>query len=125
MTTAASVTLAHVSVALANALEADDLDAAERLFDERSRLLEALLASPDAKPAAPAAPPSSGARGPVMTLTVAAVAVQAADRRSEAALARTIARLRGEMAGLGRAASAVRAYVPSATPDPALVDRRD
>ena len=99
--------LARVSEALAGALEAGDLDSAERFLDERDRLLHVLAA---------------GAPAPIIPALRAALE---ADRRGQAALLRTAAAARTELADLATGAAALRAYGPSETLAPGFVDRRD
>ena len=99
--------LARVSEALAGALEAGDLDSAERFLEQRDRLLHALTA---------------GAPAPIIPALRAALE---ADRRSQEALLRTAAAVRTELADLATGASALRAYGPAETRAPGFVDRRD
>lgn len=99
--------LARVSEALASALEVGDLDGADALIEERDQLLATLAA---------------GAPAPIVPALRAALE---ADRRGQAALMRTVAAVRAELAEVAAGASAVRAYAPTETPAPGFVDRRD
>ena len=99
--------LARVSEALASALEAGDLDGADAFIEERDRLLEILAA---------------GAPAPIVPALRAALE---ADRRGQAALLRTVAAVRAELAKIAAGASAVRAYAAAETLAPGFVDRRD
>jgi hypothetical protein len=99
--------LARVSEALASALEAGDLDAADRFMEQRDRLLQTLAA---------------GAPAPLIPALRAALE---ADRRGQAALLRTVAAVRAELADVAAGTTAVRAYAPPETLAPGFVDRRD
>ena len=99
--------LARVSEALASALEAGDLGAADRFIEERERLLDTLAA---------------GAPAPLVPALRAALE---ADRRGQAALLRTVAAVRAELAEIAAGTSAMRAYAPSEPLAPGFVDRRD
>ena len=99
--------LARVSEALAGALEAGDLAAADRFIEEREALLDTLAA---------------GAPAPLVPALRAALE---ADRRGQAALLRTVAAVRAELAEIAAGASAMRAYAPPETLAPGFVDRRD
>ena len=106
--------LARMSRELTGALEAGDLDGAERLVTERGRLLQSVLA------ASTAVTPADSA-----TLASARAAVLDADGRSVAALGRVLDEARSGLATLGEGARAVRAYLPSEPLAAGWVDRRD
>jgi hypothetical protein len=110
----AALDLARLSQALADALEAGDLDAAEQLVADRTRVLSEALAGP--WPVEPL---------DVSVLAEAQATVMAADRRSQAALARTMETTHADLGVLGHGARAMRAYFPVEAFAPGYVDRHD
>lgn len=102
--------LVRVSEALADALERDDLDAAERLLAARQTLLDGL--GRVARDAAPA-------------LRASATPLAAAHQRSHAALLTRVGRLRDELGELATGVTALRAYAPVEPLAPGFLDRRD
>jgi hypothetical protein len=106
--------LVRLSAALADALEACDLDAGARLLEARGRLLGVAVPPVDSA--------SEAVRG---VLAEAARAIQDAERRSRQALEAKIAAIRRELAELGTAAGAARAYLAEDAPAAAVIDRRD
>ncbi len=110
----AALDLARLSQALADALEAGDLDTAERLVADRTRVLtEAVAGSWPTEPL------------DMTVLAEAQAAVVAADRRSQAALARAMESTHAELGALGQGARAMRAYFPVEAFAPGYVDRHD
>lgn len=106
--------LVRLSTAIAESLEARDLDEAERLTEARARVL------------ATAAPVPGGPGHPVSpALAGACAAVREADRRSGAALRAAIADVHRELGGLATGAAAMRAYDTARSCAPGFVDRRD
>jgi hypothetical protein len=102
--------LRDLSAAIVSAVEAEDLDGAERLLAERGRLLAACAASGGARPAA---------------LVDAARAALAMDGRSRGVLGIHLASLGAELGGLATGAAALRGYGPPDGSRPAFIDRHD
>jgi hypothetical protein len=108
-----SAGLMSLSSGLARAIEAGDLETAERLIDDRGHILDRVLeVGPPAGRAAP---------------ELAAAAHQAAeeDGRSHASLSRHIAGIREALATLAKGVTAVRAYGSPEALAPGFVDSRD
>lgn len=106
--------LVSLSQALARALETGDLDAAERLVEERGRVLDRVLS------------PAHGRQEDTRSeLAEVARAVSEADTRSRSALLRGVARLREELSGLASGVAALRVYGSPERLAPGFVDRRD
>jgi len=106
--------LARLSRAIAFALEAGDLDAAERAVDERGRLLDLV---------ADRRLPVTGDTAAAMSEARAVIAD--ADARSGAALERAAAEARAALGALGDGARALRAYLPAEPLSAGYVDRHD
>ena len=102
--------LIRVSEALADAIERDALDEAERLLAARQTLLDGLAQSPHA--AAPA-------------LRAGAATIAAAHHRSHTVLLARVGRLRDELGTLATGVTAMRAYAPVEPLAPGFLDRRD
>jgi hypothetical protein len=90
--------LARVTDALATAIESDDLDAAERLVQERDALIEA------ARPRARALATAARAR-PALGASLAA-----ADARARESASARVEAIRAELAGVATGAEALRGY---------------
>ena len=110
----AALDLARLSLALADALETGDVETAERLVVERTRVLDGALAV--ANPADPR---------DVTALAEARVTVVAADRRSQVALRQSVEATHAELGALAHGARAMRAYLPAEPLAPGYVDRHD
>jgi hypothetical protein len=106
--------LAHLSQALADALETGDLDAAERLLAERALALEHVPITP-----LPGGPLDAEA------LAEARAVLEAADRRSQALLTHALDATHAELGELSHGARAMRAYLPAEPLAPGFVDRHD
>lgn len=110
----AAADLTRLSLALAEALEAGDLEAAERVVAERAEILDAVTAG-------------SGPAGhtDVTAQVEAQATVLAADRRSQVALQRSLEASHAELGALAHGAYAMRAYLPAEPLAPGYVDRHD
>jgi len=109
----APLELVRLSTAIAEALEARDLDRAEQLLDERGRIFAS-------------GPPPWRALDPAARAEVAAAGrvVLDADLRSHAAIDAAISDLGRELGGLATGAAAMRAYELAEPSAPGFVDRR-
>jgi hypothetical protein len=106
--------LAHLSQALADALESGDLEAAERFLAERALALEQVPIT-----SLPSGPPDAEA------LAEARATVEAAERRSHSLLTRALEATHAELGDLAHGARAMRAYLPAEPLAPGFVDRHD
>jgi hypothetical protein len=108
--------LTRLTLALADAIEGEDLEGAERLVRERDALIEAARPRARALAAAARATPALGA------------ALAGADARARAGATARVAAIRAELAGLATGTDALRGYATAAGEGaglaPGWVDRR-
>ncbi|MBI3637084.1 MAG: hypothetical protein HY216_12880 [Candidatus Rokubacteria bacterium] len=113
-----TASLRRLTLAIADALQAGDLDAAECLVAERGRLLDGAGSRAGATPA-------PGTASIVAVSERDARAILDADGRSVAALTDAMAATHRELRALAVGAQAMRGYLAEAPMAPGYVDSRD